>query len=69
LAKQKYVSPFEFARLYAKLSEKDKAFEWLEKAYKERSPQIIFIRVMDDFKNLRSDPRFSDLVKRIGLPS
>jgi tetratricopeptide (TPR) repeat protein len=68
LAKQKYVSPFEFARLHAKLNEKDEAFEWLEKAFRERSAQLIFIRVMDDFKNLRSDPRFNDLVKRIGLP-
>jgi hypothetical protein len=69
LAKQKYVSPMDFARLHARLNEKDQAFEWLEKAFKERSSQLIYIRVMDDFKNLRSDPRFNDLVKRIGLPS
>jgi eukaryotic-like serine/threonine-protein kinase len=69
LAKDKYVSPIEFARLYARLDEKDKAFQWLEKAYNERSSQLIFIRVLDDFKDLRSDPRFENLVKRIGLPS
>jgi serine/threonine-protein kinase len=69
LAKDKYVSPIEFARLHARLDEKDKAFQWLEKAYNERSSQLIFIRVLDDFKNLRSDQRFDDLVKRIGLPS
>jgi non-specific serine/threonine protein kinase len=68
LAKQKYVSPFEFARRRAKLNEKDEAFEWLEKAFRERSAQLIYIRVLNDFKNLRSDPRFADLVNRIGLP-
>jgi tetratricopeptide (TPR) repeat protein len=69
LAKHKYISALEFARRHAKMNEKEEAFEWLEKAYKERSSQLIFIRVLDDFKNLRSDPRFDDLVKRIGLPS
>ncbi|HSE42446.1 MAG TPA: tetratricopeptide repeat protein [Acidobacteriota bacterium] len=68
LAKQKYIPPIEFARLHAKLDEKDEAFRWLEKGFKERSSQLIYIRVIDDFKNLRSDPRFNDLVKRIGLP-
>jgi TolB-like protein/Tfp pilus assembly protein PilF len=68
LAQQKYVSPFDFARRYAKLNEKDEAFNWLEKCYKERSPHILFIKVLDDFQNIRSDPRFADLVRRIGLP-
>src|SRR5262249_15729771 len=69
LTKQKYVSPVDFPRRHARLNEKDEAFEWLEKAFKERSSQLIYIRVLDDFKNMRSDPRFNDLVKRIGLPS
>jgi hypothetical protein len=68
LAQQKYVSSLEFARLYAKLNEKDEAFSWLEKAYKERSPQIVFMKALDDFKHVRSDPRFSDIARRIGLP-
>jgi eukaryotic-like serine/threonine-protein kinase len=68
LAQQKYVSPLEFARRYAKVNEKDEAFDWLEKSYKERSPYIVFIKVLDDFQNIRSDSRFTDLVRRIGLP-
>ena len=68
LAQERYVSPIEFARLYAVLDEKDEAFAWLEKAYQERSPQILFLKVYKDWDNLRSDPRFVDLVKRIGLP-
>lgn len=68
LAQQKYVSPLEFARLYAKLNEKDEAFSWLEKAYKERSPQIVFVKALDDFRNIRSDPRFIAIARRIGLP-
>jgi hypothetical protein len=69
LARDEYVSPIEFARFHAQLNEKDEAFRWLEKAFQERSTQIVFLKVVKDWDNLRSDPRFADLVKRIGLPS
>ena len=67
-AKQGYVSPAEFAVAYARLGDKDQAFAWLEKAYAERSPWLGFLKSDPDFDNLRSDPRFAELVKRIGLP-
>ena len=67
-SKESYVSPLLIASLYSRLNQKDEAFRWLEKAYEERSPMLVFLKVNDDWKNLRSDPRFAELVKRIGLP-
>ncbi|HET6892578.1 MAG TPA: protein kinase [Pyrinomonadaceae bacterium] len=67
-AKQKYVSPYFIALVYVGLGEKDQAFAWLEKAYQERHPYLILIKVEPVFDVLRSDPRFQDLVQRIGLP-
>jgi non-specific serine/threonine protein kinase len=63
-----YVSPFSFALAYAKLGENDQAFAWLEKAYAERSPWLAYLAADPDFDSLRSDPRFAQFVKRIGLP-
>lgn len=68
-AKEQYVSPLNFAQTYALLNEKDKAFEWLEKCYQERSPWLAFLATDPQYDNLRSDPRFKDLLRRVGLPS
>ena len=67
-AKEQYVPPLAFAVLYSDLKEKDKAFEWLEKAYQERALWLFFLKTDPQFESLRSDPRFTDLVKRIGIP-
>ncbi len=67
-AKSTYVPPPRLAAACAKLGEKDEAFVWLEKAYAERSPWLNYIKTDPDFESLRSDPRFSDLVKRLGIP-
>jgi tetratricopeptide (TPR) repeat protein len=56
------------AGFYARLSEKDQAFEWLEKAYAGRSDRLVHLREELAFDNLRPDPRFADLLRRIGLP-
>jgi tetratricopeptide (TPR) repeat protein len=53
---------------YAELGLKDKAFEWLDKAIELRNPNMEFIKVDERFVPLRSDPRFGDLLRRIGLP-
>ena len=53
---------------YARLGERDLAFEWLERAYAERNLEVLFVRQLVQFDNLRSDPRFADLFRRIGLP-
>jgi hypothetical protein len=68
-AKTSYVSPNMIATIYAGLGAKDRAFEFLEKAYKERSSDIsYFIKADLRIDNLRSDPRFQDLLRRVGLP-
>ena len=57
------------AGAYARLGERDRAFEWLERAYADyRSPLLPHVREFLEFDNLRSDPRFNDLLRRIGLP-
>ena len=64
-SKEKYVPALYRALIYAGLVEKDKAFEWLEKAYEEH--YIIAIKVNPVFDPLRSDPRFTDLLRRMNL--
>ncbi|MBK7934874.1 MAG: protein kinase [Acidobacteria bacterium] len=64
---QKQVSPFLPAVVYAGLNEKDKAFYWLERAFQERSNWLTLIKVGRRMKSLHSDPRFDDLLKRIGF--
>ena len=68
MSRQKYVSPFDLAVLYTGLGEKDRAIEQLGKAYEERAAWIINLNVEPLFDPLRSDPRFADLLRRVGLP-
>ena len=64
-----YVSPYMIATVHAGLGDKDKAFEFLEKAYQERSPDLpYFLRADLRMDSLRSDPRFQDLVHRMNFP-
>jgi len=67
-SQKEYVSPYEIARYYALMGDRDHAFEWLEKAYAERSGPLDSIRIDFFFEPLHSDPRYIDLLKRIGLP-
>ena len=64
---QRNIPAQERAIIYIGLGDKDRAFEWLEKAYAERFPPIISLTTEPIFDDLRSDPRFSDLAKRINL--
>jgi len=64
-----YVPPTSFAVIYSGLNEKEQAFQWLEKAFQERSGLLIFLRVDPVSGNLHSDPRFADLLARLNLPS
>ena len=68
LSKSKYVSPFQIAAIYAGLGDKDQAFAWLEKAYQERSDWLVNLNRDQRLDTLRSDPRFGELVRRMGLP-
>ena len=70
LSKTTYVSPYHVARIYTGLGEKDSAFEWLERAFEERTARLPTELQGDPaFDGLRDDPRFEDLVRRMGLPS
>lgn len=67
-AEQGNTTPFLVAVVYANLGQKDEAFAWLEKAYQQRDFRVTLIRVSFEFDSLQSDPRYADLLKRIGLP-
>jgi DNA-binding winged helix-turn-helix (wHTH) protein/TolB-like protein/Tfp pilus assembly protein PilF len=58
----------ELAKVYAQLGENDRAFAWLEKAYRNRTGSLILLNPVPDFQTLHHDPRFADLDRRIGLP-
>ena len=62
-----YVSPFGIAQQFAMLGEKDPTMDWLEKAYQDRSVDLVTVKVDPVFDFLHSDPRFQDLLRRIGL--
>jgi serine/threonine protein kinase/TolB-like protein/Flp pilus assembly protein TadD len=64
---REYVDPGLIALIYASLGEKDQAFEWLEKAYQVRSSWMTWLKVEPKFDPLRSDPRFTDLMRRVGI--
>jgi hypothetical protein len=55
--------------IYAAFDEMDRAFEWLEKAYLDRSAELPWLNIFPVPGNLRSDPRFTELLRRIGFPS
>ena len=64
---KEYVSPVYIAMVYAGLKDKDRAFEWLQKAYEEHSEYLSFIKVEPEFDSLRDDPRYRKLLSSIGL--
>jgi serine/threonine protein kinase len=63
-----HVDPYNIALFYAKLSEKAAAFEWLDRACRERSGEVVYVDVEPIFDSLRSDPRFSAIRTCVGLP-
>ena len=67
-SQKEYVSPYEIAVYYALMGDRDHTFEWLEKAYKERSGRLEYVKVEEFFEPFHSDPRYIDLLKRMGLP-
>jgi serine/threonine protein kinase/cytochrome c-type biogenesis protein CcmH/NrfG len=66
--KSGYASPFEIAVFYTELGNKDQAFIWLDTAYREREFQMESLKTNFALGPLRSDPRFAELVRRVGLP-
>lgn len=60
-------SVFDMVEIYSQLGEKEKAFEWLEKAFEERTYTMMYLKVAPNLDPLRSDPRFADLLRRTDL--
>jgi len=58
--------PFSIAQIYAAIDDSERALEWLERCYRERDVNITYIKVDPFMDNLRADPRFVDLMRRVG---
>jgi serine/threonine protein kinase/tetratricopeptide (TPR) repeat protein len=68
LSKQRFVPAFYFALIYAGLEDKDQAFTWLDKACDERFIRLVYLNIEAFWDPIRSDPRFTQLVRRVGIP-
>lgn len=68
LSGERFVPPYHLALIYNGLGEKDETFAWLERAYQEHDPKMAFLKVEPKWNNLRGEPRFQDLMRRMGLP-
>ena len=68
LSGKRYISPIDFARLHAQLGNREKAFTSLDAALQERSPGLVLLKVDRAWDQIRDDPRFSALVRRVGIP-
>jgi serine/threonine-protein kinase len=66
--KQRYVPPFEVAEDYLRLGDNDQALAWLEKTYQEHSGLLTYLKADPLWDPIRTDPRFQDLLRRVGLP-
>jgi Flp pilus assembly protein TadD len=68
ISQTRYIPALYTAVIYMGLGDKDKAFQWLDKAYNERTDRLIYVNADPITDPLRSDPRFQTLLHRIGLP-
>jgi serine/threonine protein kinase/tetratricopeptide (TPR) repeat protein len=69
LAKHRHVAPYFFAGIHIGLGENDRAIEYLEKSYEEHSHWLIYLHIDPSMDGLRDDPRFQNLLRRVGLPA
>ena len=67
LSESHFVPPYHIALVYNALGETDQALAWLEKGYEQRDPKMIFLKVESRWDNLRGDPRFQDISRRVGF--
>jgi serine/threonine protein kinase/Tfp pilus assembly protein PilF len=68
VAKHKYVAPHFLAGIHIGLGENDRAIEYLEESYREHSHWLVYLHIDPSMDDLRNDPRFQDLLRRVGLP-
>jgi len=67
-SKQRYVSSYVIAQVYAALGDTGRAFQWLDKAYQEHDSQLAWLKAEPGFDSLRSDPRYQELLRRMNFP-
>jgi tetratricopeptide (TPR) repeat protein len=67
-AKRKYIPPYKLAGPYARVGDKERMYEWLQKAYDDRSLKLVFLKVEPAFEPYRSEPRFQELMRKVGIP-
>lgn len=68
-SRREYVSPYFIAMIYAGLGDNDRAFEWLDKTVAERSYFPAWVQAGADLEQLRGDPRFAEMARKVGLPA
>jgi hypothetical protein len=66
-AQQTYVQPIAVALIHGLLNERDQAFDWLQRAFDDRSTGLVYLKVDPVWDGLRNDPRFAGLQSRVGL--
>ena len=69
LSRQQYVPRYYFAVAFAGLRDSSQAFDWLEQAFREHSPFLVFLKTDPKLDPLRTDPRFPDMLRRVGFPN
>ncbi|MBI3939784.1 MAG: hypothetical protein HY315_03020, partial [Acidobacteria bacterium] len=67
VSRERYVSPYSMATIYAGLNERDEAFQWLERAFRDRAVRLVYLKVDPMWDKLRSDARFDSLLRRLKL--
>jgi len=67
MAENGYVSPVDFATVYAGMNERDQAFAWLNEAFRVRARSLAWLTVRKEFDSLRDDPRYTELVSSVGV--
>src|SRR5439155_14260031 len=68
VSKRGYVSPYNIAQIYGRLGEKDQALAWLEQAYNQRDSKLTYMKIEPAFDEIRSQPRFQQLLHRLAFP-
>ena len=67
-SKHKYVASYEIGMIHAGLNDADVAFRWFDNAVEERSGWLVYLRLEPRLDSLRRDPRYEDLLQRVGVP-
>ncbi len=67
LSNEPYVPPYNIALIHNGLGERDETLAWLERGFEQRDPKMVFLKVEPKWNNLRDDPRFQDLMRRVGF--